>query len=319
MRVVVAGGSGLLGQALASRLVASRHEVVVLTRDPRGTIATRPQSKSLRYVVWQPDGTAQGAWVHELDGVDGVVNLAGAGLADHRWTAARKTLLRESRFLSTRSLVRAIEATPKRPQTFVQASGVGYYGADMSDRIVDETSPRGDDFLARLAADWEAEARAVEALGCRLVITRQGVVLSRKGGALKKLCLPFLFFVGGPVGSGRQYVSWIHGDDWIEIVLWSMLTPTVVGTLNATAPDPVTDAAFCKALGRASHRPSWLPVPPFALRLALGEMADPMLIKGQRALPRQLEAFGFTFRYPTIDEAMTDLFSTPLAAGLHSS
>jgi uncharacterized protein len=303
MKVVVAGGSGFLGSALVTHLASAGHDVVVLTRRPaRGTSASR-----VREVAWQPEssspGAAPGPWARELDGADAVVNLAGAGLADRRWTAARKALLRSSRLLSTRSLVAAMHAASPRPAVFVQGSAVGYYGTT-ADRTIDETSPPGTDFLATLCVDWEAESAPAESPGCRLVIVRTGVVLGPGGGALRPLRRLFALFLGGPIASGRQYMSWIHLADWVALVAWALENPSVAGVVNATAPHPVTNAEFSRALGRALHRPSWLPVPAFALRLAVGEVADVALITGQQVLPRKTMALGFSFRYPTVDEAM---------------
>jgi len=310
VKVVIAGGTGFLGGALSARLIADGHDVVVLSRRPGA-----PQDR-VRRVVWTPDGTAPSpdagqptGWAREVDGADAVVNLAGEGIADRRWTRARKQALVDSRRLSTRSLVAAVRAVSRRPAVFVQISGAGYYGL-ANDEIFDESSPPGDDFLARLTVDWEAEARGVEALGSRLVILRNGLVLARDGGALKRLIPPFLFFVGGPIASGRQYVSWIERDDWIAMVRWALATPSVSGAVNATAPEPVTSAAFAKALGRALHRPSWIAVPGFALRLMVGEVADLGLINGQRVVSRRAPSLGFEFRYRRIDEALRHAVGT---------
>jgi uncharacterized protein (TIGR01777 family) len=304
MKIVIAGGSGFLGRALAARLDADGHDVVVLTRRPADP------SGRVRRVVWQPDGSAPPAdagqptgWAREIEGADAVVNLAGEGIADRRWTAARKRALLESRTHSTRSLVVAIRAASRRPRTFIQASGVGYYGV-AGDEVIDESSPPGSDFLAGLCMNWEAEARAVEALGCRLAIIRNGVVLARHGGALKKMLPPFLFFVGGPIADGRQYFSWVALDDWTALVAWALATSSVTGALNGTAPEPVTNAHFSKALGRALHRPSWIPVPGFALRLLVGELADAGVINGQRVVPKRALSLGFTFTYPSVDAAL---------------
>jgi uncharacterized protein (TIGR01777 family) len=304
VKIVVAGGSGFLGQALTTRLIAAGHDVVVLSRQSNSSPGR------LRRVTWRPDGSATPVdagratgWAAEIDGADAIVNLAGEGIADKRWTNARKQALLESRTLSTRSLVGAVRATGRRPGVFIQASGIGYYGI-AGDELLDEASPPGSDFLAQLCLTWEAEARAVEALGARLVIVRNGVVLARSGGALKKMLPPFLFFVGGPIASGRQYLSWIELDDWVAMVMWAMTTAGASGVFNGTAPEPVTNAAFSNALGRAVHRPSWLPVPGFALRVMVGELADAGLINGQRVVPKRALELGFKFCYPAIDAAL---------------
>ena len=291
----------MLGRALTARLTAGGHEVVALSR--RGGSA----SKNYREVQWTPNG-ASGPWAAELEGATAVVNLAGAGIADKRWTAARKIELRASRVNSTRSLVAAMASTTNRPTVFIQGSAIGYYGATLDDRPIDERATGGHDFLAALAAEWEATAQPIAALGCRLAIVRTGIVLAREGGALPPLAMPFRFFAGGPVGSGRQYMSWIACDDWVSLVVWVLTTPGISGPLNATAPTPVTNAEFAAAIGRALRRPSWLPAPGFALRIALGEMATPMLLEGQRVIPARATASGFAFSYFNLDDALAHIF-----------
>ncbi len=303
MKTLVAGGSGFLGRALVTRLAADGHDVVILSRRPA------PPAGRIRTVVWQPDGSAPMesgraiGWAAEADGADAIVNLAGEGIADRRWTSARKRVLLESRTRSTRSLVSAVRSAAKRPSVFISASAIGYYG-NTGDEVLDESSPPGSDFFAGVCVSWEAEARAVETLGCRLAILRSGIVLSRNGGALKRMLPPFQFFVGGPIASGRQYMSWIALDDWVSLMMWALITPTASGAFNATAPEPVTNAQFSKALGRAAHRPSWLTVPGFALRLLVGEIADAALINGQRVVPKHALALGFAFATPAIDAGM---------------
>ena len=304
MKIVIAGGSGFLGRALARALAADRHDVVILSRHSGNSADIG------RRVIWQPDGSAPPpeagqptGWARDVDGADAIVNLAGAGIADRRWTTSRKHTLAESRRSSTRSLVAAMRAAARRPAVFILNAGVGYYGLS-GDEVLDESAPPGSDFLARLCVDWEAEARATEGLGARLVILRTGVVLARDGGALKRLIPPFLMFAGGPIASGRQYLSWIDRDDWIALVVWALTNPSVSGAFNATAPEPVTNTAFSKALGSALHRPSWLTVPAFALRALVGEIADAGLINGQRVVPRRAQSLGFVFRYGQIDAAL---------------
>jgi uncharacterized protein (TIGR01777 family) len=297
VKIILAGGSGFLGRALSEHLVGRRHEVVILTRSGRV-----PAKTGARTVSWQPDGTS-GPWANEIDGAGAIVNLAGAGMADKRWSRRRKTVLRESRVLSTRSLVAAVRAAAAKPAVFVQGSAVGFYGPS-GDEAIDESFPPGQDFLGQLAVAWEAEAHPGAALGCRLVIIRSGVVLSREGGMVKKLIPPFQFFVGGPVASGRQFLSWIHLDDWLAMMTWALETSSVSGAYNASAPEPVTSAEFSRALGRALHRPSWLAVPAFALRIVFGEMASVMLVAGQRVVPKRALEQGFTFQHPAISSAL---------------
>jgi uncharacterized protein (TIGR01777 family) len=302
MRVVIAGGSGFLGSALADRLIADGHHVVVLSREAEGS----SDNSNLRAVRWTPNGTT-GEWAGEIDGADAVVNLAGAGIADKRWTGARKDLLLRSRVDSTRSLASAMRTVKARPPVFIQASGIGFYGSYDNGGEFDEASSPGSDFLAGLCVAWEAEAHPISALGSRVVILRNGIVLSKKGGALAKMLPPFRFFVGGPIASGRQSMSWIHLDDWVRMVIWAFHTSAVSGAINATAPNPVPNAEFSRALGRVLHRPSWAPVPAVVLRAMFGEMASDILIRGQRVVPARTLQLGYQFRYPQIAEAMAAL------------
>jgi uncharacterized protein (TIGR01777 family) len=303
MRVVIAGGSGFLGRALSARLIAGGHDVAVLTRGA----TDRPGGP--RVVIWSPDGRAD-VWLRAIDGADAVVNLAGAGIADRRWTAARRAELRDSRLLPTRSLAHAIETVGRRPSVFIQGSGIGYYGASLDDREIDETHQAGSDFLGRLCVEWESAAAPIAALGCRVAYIRTGIVLGRAGGALPKMALPFRLFAGGPTGSGRQYMPWIHIDDWVALVAWAIGNVAVAGPLNACAPVPVTNDTFARALGRALGRPSWLRAPAFALHLALGrEFSELLLLNGQRAIPRRALERQFHFSYADLDEALADLFS----------
>jgi uncharacterized protein (TIGR01777 family) len=305
MRVVLAGGSGFLGGALTRRLLADGHGVTVLSRRPDARI------DGAQVVTWDPDGTS-GDWARSIEGGDALVNLSGAGIADARWTDERKAELRSSRVLSTRSLVAALRDAPRRPAVFIQQTGVGYYGASLSDRPLDESFPPGDDFLGELGVAWEAEALPASALGVRVVIVRSGLVLARDGSALVRMRPFYRWFVGGPVGSGRQYFAWIHLDDWLALTVWALTNSSVSGVLNGTAPGTITCREFSDAFGRALRRPSWLPVPGFVLRLLYGEMAAAVLLKGQRVVPRRTQELGFTFRYPTIDEALREVEGRPV-------
>ena len=289
MKVVIAGGSGFLGTALTAALRSRRDQVIVLSR--RGP------------TPWTPDGTT-GPWAQALDGADAVVNLAGEPLPDKRWTAARKSRIRDSRLLATRSLVEAIRASTRPPAVFVSGSGVGFYPD--SDAIVAESAAPGSSFLARVCVEWEAEALRAESPLCRVVLLRTGVVLHRDGGALAKLLLPFSLGVGGPIGSGRQWWGWIHRDDWVRMTVWAIDTAAVRGPLNVCAPEPALNRDVMRALGRALHRPAVLPAPAFALRIAFGEMADEMLLASQRAVPAVARAAGFAWTFPELQSAMAD-------------
>jgi len=304
VKVLIAGGSGFLGQPLADRLVSRGHEVVILTRRPRGDRTARP----IRDVAWAPGSpSASTEWHRELHDAGGIVNLAGAGIADRRWTPSRKRLILESRVEPTRALVSAVRNAGTRP-VFVQGSAIGYYGATLDDVTFDESSPPAADFLGRVCQQWETAAQPAADAGCRVAIVRTGIALDARGGALRQMARPFRLFVGGPVASGRQVMSWIHADDWIGMVVWALETASVAGVVNATAPAPVTNAAFSRALAHALRRPNWMPVPGFALRLLFGELADALLIKGQRVVPVRTQALGYQFEHPDLDESLAAIY-----------
>ena len=311
MKIIVAGGSGFLGAPLCESWAEEGHDVRMLTRGLPPGISRHDSGTGvpgITRVGWNPDGT-EGMLPSVIDGAAALVNLAGESLARRRWSPARKQLLRESRLLPTRTLVDAIAAARNPPAALVNASGVGYYG-DTGNTPVTESSPAGGDFLAELCRDWEAEAERASRAGLRVVTLRSAVVLERSGGALPKMARPFRYFVGGRLGSGRQYFPWIHRLDWIEMVRWIVDTPSLTGAINATAPHPVTNAHFTRALRRALRRPALLPVPGFVLRTALGEMAD-ALLTGQRAFPARAQEAGFHFRYPEIEIALRGIFENP--------
>jgi hypothetical protein len=278
MRVAIAGGTGFLGRALSASLAADGHEVVVLRR-----------------------GSTQG-----VDGADGLVNLSGESIAGKRWTAAQKARIRDSRVETTRALADAVVHAKRPPSVFVSGSAVGYYGAH-GDEMVTEDTPPGSGFLAGVCVEWEKAAAAASAV-TRVVYARTGIVLERDGGALPPMLPPFRFGAGGPVGTGRQFWPWIHRTDWVGMVRWALATSTVSGPMNVTAPAPVTNAEFARALGRALHRPAFVPTPAFALRLLLGEMADALVLSGQRAIPQRAQQAGFSFAYPRLDGALQAIF-----------
>src|SRR5437867_11193033 len=317
MKVVIAGGSGFLGRPLAAALTADGHDVVTLTRvAPAARGANRnamaaadgsAKASAERPAAWTPDGRT-GPWASEIDAAGAVVNLAGESIAGSRWTAAHKRRILDSRVQATRSLVAAIRGAATPPRVFVSGSAVGYYGP-LEDGIATEDTRPGSDFLAGVCVQWEAEAARAASDRTRVVGIRTGLVLARDGGALPEMLPPFRFGAGGPVGSGRQFWPWIHRDDWVGLALWAAGNNAVSGPVNATAPNPVTNKEFASALGRALHRPSFMPAPAFALRLLLGEMADALLLSGQRALPAVAQRLGFTFKFANVDAALNDIFS----------
>jgi uncharacterized protein (TIGR01777 family) len=296
--VVIAGASGFLGGALRRSLVADGHQVVSLTR---GLTPADPNA-----VKWTPDGTASGSWAKSIDGATALVNLAGEGIADRRWSESRKRAIVESRVQATRSLVAAIAHASSPPSVFLSASGVGYYGPH-GDDIVTEATPSGTDFLARVCIEWEREAEHAASI-TRVALFRTSMALHPEGGALGKMLLPFRLGVGGPMGSGRQWAPWIHRDDWVSLARWILTTPAAHGPFNAAAPEPVRNADFARALGRALKRPAIVPMPAVALRVMFGEMAE-MLLTGQRAIPARAVEMGFTFRFARLEEALRDLLS----------
>jgi uncharacterized protein (TIGR01777 family) len=256
-------------------------------------------------VGWKADGRT-GPWAAALEDADALINLAGESIAGKRWSPQRKAQLHDSRVLATRGLAVAVKAASRPPAVFISGSAVGYYGASGDQPKTEESGP-GNDFLAQLCVDWEREACTAARPETRLILLRTGIVLERSGGALLEMMRPFRFFAGGRIGSGRQYISWIHRLDWIEIIRWLVQTREVSGPVNATAPHPVTNRELARQLGRAMRRPSLLPAPGFALRIALGQMAESILT-GQRVLPVVAQKHGYHFRYPEIDQAFRGIF-----------
>ena len=293
MRVVVVGGAGFLGTALVGRLRRDGHAVTLLTRKPRGP----------KEIKWDPYGSPAN-WVHALEEIDAVINLTGARIAK-RWTAAYKREMWNSRVRVTRALVAAMKSVRHMPATLLNASAAGIYGARDDGPLTEESAP-GSGFLASLGREWEKEALAA-APHARVVLLRSGIVLDKDGGALPQMALPFRFFAGGPLGSGRQYMSWIHRDDWVAMVGWALTTDSVSGPLNVTAPNPVTNLEFARTLGRVLRRPALMPAPEFALRAVLGEMAD-AIVTGQRVLPAKAHISGFEFQRAELDGALRDLY-----------
>ncbi|MFI5350193.1 MAG: TIGR01777 family oxidoreductase [Elusimicrobiota bacterium] len=302
MNIVLAGGTGFIGGAVTDALVARGDKPTLLTRDPEAAQAR--WSGKAAVALW--DGRTSEDWTKTLDGADAVINLSGAGIADGRWTPARKLVLIKSRIDSTRALVSAVSRAAKRPKVFVNASAVGFYGESPEGASTEE-SAQGRDFLAALCGQWEREALAAEPLGLRVVLARFGVVLEEGGGALAKMALPFKLFAGGPLGTGRQGFPWIHRDDVVGGILFALNHEKLTGAVNFAAPGALNNREFSSALGRALGRPSWAPAPAFALKLALGEMAG-MLLGGQIATPKKLLAAGYKFKYGTAEAALNAIY-----------
>ncbi len=303
MRVFVTGATGLIGRPLCAALVAAGHEVVALSR------AAGPRGLPAAVKVVQADPAAAGAWQEELGSCDACVNLAGEPVAG-RWTAARKARIRESRVLATRHVAEAVARGG--PSVVVSGSAIGYYGP-RGDEPLEEGAAPGKGFLAEVVKEWEAAARPAMARA-RVVLLRTGIVLAPRGGALEQMRLPFRFFAGGPVGDGAFWQSWIHLADEVGLILFAIGNDAALGPLNATAPVPVRNRDFAKALGRALHRPSALPVPAFVVKAALGEMAE-IAVTGQRAMPGKALSLGYEFRFPELDGALADLVAARERAG----
>lgn len=300
MKIIVAGGTGLIGKLLVKRLIEEGHTVWVLSRNPRQSTI----SPGASIIGW--DGRSPAGWSQWMEAADAVVNLTGENLGAARWTPQRKALLRSSRLEPAQAIVAAITAAAHRPAVLIQASAVGYYGAGQ-DQEMDEESPAGADSLARLVVDWENVSKPVESLGVRRIIARQGIVLDDRGGALPRMMLPFRLFAGGPVGGGRQWISWISRQDIADSLLFLLESETAQGVYNLVAPRPVTNAEFSRTLAGVLRRPYWFPVPAFALRLAFGEMAT-VVLDGQRAMPRRLLEVGYRFQHVELKTALAELF-----------
>ena len=296
-RIVISGGSGFIGEPLVKFLVARGDDVSVLTRNPSSVRVGKA-------VLWNPRERA--GWEGPVRDADAVINLAGENVGAGRWTAQRKLAILQSREEVTTSLTDVMLGSPNPKRVFVSASAIGRYG-NRGDEVIDEQSAAGAGFLADVTKRWEEIALRAES-AARVVVMRFGVVLAANGGALGKMAIPFKVGAGGPLGNGRQWMSWIDRDDLIAMIVWAVDHPAVRGIYNVTAPNPVTNAEFTAALGRALHRPAILPAPAFALRLALGEMADEMLLGGQRVLPKRATAEGFQFRYSTVDASLKHIY-----------
>ncbi len=299
MQVIVAGGSGFIGRELIKQLVAKGHQVWVLSRTP--SKVKLPQGATV--IGW--DGRTPQGWQPLVETADAIVNLAGENLSDGRWTPERIQRILSSRVDAGNAISEAVKASNHKPAVVLQASAIGFYGA-ADDRVLDENSPAGTDELAKICLDWEGSTQPVEDLGVRRCVLRIGLVLNSRGGVLDRLKLPFQLFVGGPLGSGKQWYTWIHMADLIGAIIFLLQHPTASGVFNLTSPAPVTNAEFGRTLGRALHRPYWLPVPAFALRFILGKMST-LVLNGQRVIPARLQEFGYAYQYATLLPALEDL------------
>ena len=315
MRLLVTGGTGFIGAPLCQRLVQRGHELFVFTRSPaRQQAQASPHTKSggagagVRFLSWE-----SGEWQRTIGEVQALINLAGESVAARRWTPRQKARLWESRIQTTQRLVDALAGSLNKPAVLINASAVGYYGA-RGDEELSETDASGRGFLAELCQAWESEARRAERFGVRVVRLRIGMVLGAGGGALAKMTPPFRWFIGGPLGSGRQWVSWIHRDDVIGLIDWALERPDVSGPVNATAPHPVTMRDLCRELARALRRPSWAPVPGIALRVLVGEFAE-ALLTGQRVIPSAAVRWGYRFQHPELARALEACFSAETRDG----
>jgi uncharacterized protein len=301
MRIVIAGGSGLIGRTLIHRLLQGGHEVLLLSRRPEkvtlGFAAVRTE-------FW--DAKEGGHFPDVLDGAGAVINLTGQSIAAKRWTQIQKERILASRVESTRALIGAMNQTVRKPSVLLNASAAGYYG-NVPEGEVTEAGPKGGGFLAEVCAQWEAEALKAREFGVRVVLLRTGIVLDKNAGALQKLLLPFRWFIGGPLGSGKQWFPWIHLQDEVRAILFAVENEDISGPINLAAPESVRMSEFCRQLGIFLHRPSRTHVPAIILRLALGEMAEPLLLQGQNMIPKKLMNAGFKFRFPKLEEALRDL------------
>jgi uncharacterized protein (TIGR01777 family) len=301
VKVLVTGASGLIGSALCDSLLSRDDEVVGLTRDPDKARQVKP---GIVWLAWEP--TLERPAADAFDGVDGVVNLVGEKI-DQRWTDEAKKKIMESRRTGTHNLVQAIAGLERRPAVLVSQSAVGYYG-DRGDALVDESDEAGgESFDSKVVEEWERAAHEIDATGMRLVIVRSGQILDAKGGMLAELLPPFKLGVGGPLAGGSQYISWIHADDEVGILLWALDHESVSGVVNATAPNPASNRDFSKALGRALGRPAVVPVPGFVLDLKFGSEFGRVLRRGQRVIPKRTQELGYEFKHPDLDEALKSL------------
>jgi len=301
VRVILTGGSGMIGEALTRRLLAGGHEVVILTRNPSRVQGLPPGASAAQW-----DARSATGWGHLAEDA-GIINLAGENISGGRWTPEMKDRMRDSRLDAGRAVVEAIEASARKPRVLVQASAVGYYGSRGNEALNEDSAPGGD-FLARLCVAWEASTAPVEVMGVRRAVIRTAPLLSTDDGALPRMMMPFRFFIGGKLASGRQWFPWIHVEDHVAAICYLLENETARGPFNLVSPKSITNAQFARALGRAMHRPSAVPVPALALRVLYGELGD-SLLESQRVIPQKLLDAGFEFRFADIEDALRDLLA----------
>jgi len=300
MRTIITGGTGLIGRALADSLVADKHEVIVLTRRPEQVTGL---PKGVQAVGW--DGLTADGWAELVEGAGAIVNLAGENIGAGRWTSERKRRIVQSRADAGRAVVQAVQTARHKPSVVIQASGIGFYGP-RGDEEITERDGVGSDFQGRVCIDWEGSTAPVEDMRVRRAVIRSGVVLSTRGGALQRMLLPFKLFAGGPLGGGRQWLSWVHIADEVRGIRFLIDHPEASGPFNLCSPNPITNSQFARAAGSVLKRPSFIPTPAWAVRLVFGEMAS-IVLQGQRGVPRRLLEMGFTFRFADLGYALRDL------------
>jgi uncharacterized protein (TIGR01777 family) len=301
VKITVTGATGFVGSRLVQRLQQEGHQVVVLTRREETGRRVFPASNFPNVAIVPYTPLESGDWQNAIAGCDAVVNLAGAPIADERWTPERKQVIMDSRRVGTQKIVEAIAKANPKPSVLVNSSAIGYYGTSETARF-DENSPSGSDFLAQVCQAWEAEAEKVKESGTRLVILRTGIVLGM-GGAIAKMLPPFRMFAGGPIGSGTQWFSWIHREDMVSLIIKAITDSSMSGTYNATAPNPVRMSEFSNELGKAMNRPSWLPVPGFVIEALLGDAAI-VVLEGQQVIPQRTQQTGFQYQYSAVAGAI---------------
>ncbi len=304
MKIAITGATGFVGSRLVERLQEEGHTVLALTRSAAHGRKVFPDSAFPKVDIVEYTPLESGAWQLALSGCDAVVNLAGAPISE-RWSEAHKQAILDSRKIGTEKLVEALAQAATRPGVWINASAIGYYGTSETVTFDETSAPIADDFLSEVCRAWESAAQTVKDYGPRLVILRLGIVLGM-GGAVAKMLTPFRMFAGGPIGSGRQWFSWIHREDLVNLILQALTDPQMEGVYNATAPNPVRMAEFCKALGKVLNRPSWLPVPDFVLETILGDGAQ-VVLEGQQVLPKRTEATGFQYQYNQVKDALVDI------------